>query len=103
MRVIPERRRTSVVADVRILYVLISGKPEIGCGEPGIHNHVPRVTDSGLPYLAASRNDWASICGCARKRLRFVETILVHSCKISAQKYDLNGTEFRFADFISGD
>jgi hypothetical protein len=28
--------------------VPISGKPEIGCGEPGIHNHRPKAMDSGL-------------------------------------------------------
>src|SRR5260370_10855757 len=28
--------------------VPISGKPEIGCGEPAIPNHGPRVVDSGL-------------------------------------------------------
>jgi hypothetical protein len=34
--VIPGRDRTSAVADVRIYKVPISGKPEIGCGEPGM-------------------------------------------------------------------
>ena len=44
--VIPGRYRTSAVADVRIIRP-ISGKPEIGCGEPGIHNLGPVVVGSG--------------------------------------------------------
>jgi hypothetical protein len=44
--VIPGRHHTSAVADVCIIGP-ISGKPEIGCGEPGIHNLGPVVVGSG--------------------------------------------------------
>jgi hypothetical protein len=44
--VIPGRHRTSAIADVR--YVPISGIPEIGCGEPGIHIPSAVVMDSGF-------------------------------------------------------
>ncbi len=36
------------------LMVPISGKPEIGCGGPGIHNHGPRVMDSELAIFGGA-------------------------------------------------
>jgi hypothetical protein len=44
--VIPGRHRGSAAADGCII-VPISGRPEIGCGEPGIHNLKPVVVDTG--------------------------------------------------------
>jgi len=49
--------------------VPISGKPEIGCGEPGIHNPGRWLWIPGSPPSVAPRNDQAA------RMIGFIESL----------------------------